>query len=157
MSKDGHANTATKHGFWESLARHTKSEMKCLGQKISFPAAPVWLQFPLLLTSASRQEAMLMAEPVLRAELQISGYWKLSRGNERPKFSALPKEAGAEQRLKETICSHKMSTRGGREEAPTPALIKTLEKPLCCCPFHRGPDLSPTFCRRQTALKTRPL
>lgn len=85
MSEDGHANTVTKHRLWESLAWHTKSEMKGLGQKNLFPCSSCIITVPLLLTSGSLQEAMLVAEPALRAELQISGYRKHSWSNEHPK------------------------------------------------------------------------
>lgn len=152
MSKDGHANTVTKHRLWESLARHTKSEMKCLGQKNLSPCSSCMITVPLLLTSGNLQEAMLVAEPALRAELQISGYWKHSRGNGHLKWSWC--RAKAEGNTLQPQDEHKGRQRG----STTPAVIKTLEKPLrCCCPFHRAPDLSPTFCRRQTALKIRPL
>lgn len=162
MSKDGHANRVTKHRLRESLARHPKSEMKCLGQKNLSPCSSCMITVST--TANFYKPTGINAYGRTYIHLPVQNSFKGRTANLRllnaQQRQRAPQGLGsAPEKLVQ--CKgwrkHHMSTRRGREEAPTPAVIKTLEKPLRCCPFHRAPDLSPTFCRRQTALKIRPL
>lgn len=160
MSKDGLANAVTKHRLRESLAWRTNSEMKNGTEKslslqfmhdYSFHrSCMITVNFckPVGSTACGRTSPKGRTANLSLLEAQ-QGQWA-------PQAGLCPQKLLQSKGWRKP-CNHKMSTRGGREETPTPAVIKTLEKPLCCCPFHRAPALSPTFCRRQTALKIRPL
>lgn len=156
----------TKCSLRKSLTWHTKPETKCLRQKTLSLHYSLLSSVPCLITvstTASFQKpkgSNACDKTSVRgsnANLRPVATRSIAEGMITPGQCFAPGEAGAEQRVKNhVLCNHKVSARGGWEEAPTPAAIKTLEKPLHCCPFHPAPDLSLTFCRRQTSLKIRP-